>query len=207
VNTIKICKAEKYISLSKLKPNPNNPRTIKDERLSQLKLSLEKFGIYKPLRVHNNTIIGGNQTHRALTELTAEGWILDKVPIVELEGYTDDELKLILLNDNSSYGEWERDALSSLMQELTDKALDISLAGFENHEIYLQPVDYGQFDEIIDNIEEIKGDLGDKPTQDEVKIIIRVSTDQWESSQTLQADIDALKAKYPFINMEIPNHA
>jgi len=78
--------------------------------------------------------------------------------VVELENYTDDELKLILLNDNNGYGDWERESLSALMQELADKALDISLAGFENPELYMQPVDYDQFDEIIDNIEEIKGD-------------------------------------------------
>jgi len=202
MNAIKICKADKYLPLSELKANPNNPRIISDDRLSHLKESLEKFGIYKPLRVHDNIIIGGNQTHRALTELTADGWTLDKVPVVELEGYTEDELKLILLNDNSSYGDWDRDALSVLMQELTDKALDISLAGFENPELYLQPINYDQFDEIIDNIEEIKGD--DKPASDEVKIVIKVSISQWESTPALQAAIDAIKGEYPFVNMEIP---
>jgi len=83
MNAIKICKADKYLSLSELKPNPNNPRIISDDRLSHLMESIKRFGIYKPLRVHDNTIIGGNMTHRALTELTVEGWTLDKVPVVE----------------------------------------------------------------------------------------------------------------------------
>jgi len=205
MNAIKICKADKYLSLSELKPNPNNPRIISDDRLSQLMESIKRFGIYKPLRVHDNIVIGGNQTLRVLTELTAEGWTLDKVPVVELEGYTEDELKLILLNDNNGYGDWERESLSALMQELTDKALDISLAGFENPELYMQPVDYDQFDEIIDNIEEIKGD--DKLASDEIEIIIKVSSEDWESTPALKTDIEGLKADYSFINMEIPTHA
>ncbi len=37
-----------------------------------------------------------------------------------------------LLNDNNTYGDWDRDALSTLMRELTD----VALASFENPELY-----------------------------------------------------------------------
>lgn len=61
------------IKLSSIKPNPNNPRIIRNEKFEKLKQSIEEFPEMMELRPividETNTIIGGNMRFRALQEL------------------------------------------------------------------------------------------------------------------------------------------
>ena len=62
------------IKLSTIKPNPDNPRLIKDEKFYKLVNSLETFGEkMMPLRPivvdEDNIILGGNMRFKALKEL------------------------------------------------------------------------------------------------------------------------------------------
>lgn len=61
------------IKLSGIKPNPDNPRFIKDDKFYELVQSLKGFPrmmVLRPIVVDENNIIqGGNQRYRALLEL------------------------------------------------------------------------------------------------------------------------------------------
>ena len=59
----------KQIEISKIKPNKNNPRIIKDFKFKKLVQSIKNFPEMLKLRPivvdENNTILGGNMRYRA----------------------------------------------------------------------------------------------------------------------------------------------
>jgi ParB-like chromosome segregation protein Spo0J len=65
------------MKLSKIKPNPNNPRTIKDWQYQKLRnniLSFKKMLCIRPIVTDdNNQIIGGNMRFRVLQDLAKSG--------------------------------------------------------------------------------------------------------------------------------------
>ena len=103
------------IKLSSIKPNPNNPRIIRNEKFEKLKRSIEEFPEMMELRPividETNTIIGGNMRFRALQELgkkeVSNNWIKKASEL------TEDQKKRFVITDNASFGEWEWGALKS----------------------------------------------------------------------------------------------
>ncbi|NBT09331.1 MAG: hypothetical protein EBS98_11135, partial [Chitinophagia bacterium] len=71
------------MKLSQIKPNPNNPRVIKDERFAKLVKSISEFPKMMELRPmvinEDNIVLGGNMRLKALKELgyteLPEGWV------------------------------------------------------------------------------------------------------------------------------------
>jgi len=63
--------------LSRLKPAKYNPRTISDEALAGLAVSIDKFGCVEPIiintRAGRNRIVGGHQRYKVLKELKGKG--------------------------------------------------------------------------------------------------------------------------------------
>ena len=103
------------IKLSSIKPNPNNPRIIRNEKFEKLKRSIEEFPEMMELRPivvdETNTIIGGNMRFRALQELGKK-----EVPnnwIKKASELTEDQKKRFVITDNASFGEWEWEAIKS----------------------------------------------------------------------------------------------
>jgi len=103
------------IKLSTIKPNPNNPRIIRNEKFEKLKRSIEEFPEMMELRPivvdETNTIIGGNMRFRALQDLGKK-----EVPsswIKKASELTDDQKKRFVITDNASFGEWEWEAIKS----------------------------------------------------------------------------------------------
>ena len=103
------------IKLSSIKPNPNNPRIIRNEKFEKLKQSIEEFPEMMELRPividETNTIIGGNMRFRALQELGKK-----EVPnnwIKKASELTEDQKKRFVITDNASFGEWEWEAIKS----------------------------------------------------------------------------------------------
>jgi len=103
------------IKLSKIKPNPNNPRVIRDENFKKLISSIDELfkGLYlRPIAVtEDNIIIGGNQRYRALQHLGYK-----EVPdecIVVAKGWTKEEIDRFIILDNSNHGEWDWDNLAN----------------------------------------------------------------------------------------------
>jgi DNA modification methylase len=121
------------VRLSRLRPWPENPRTISPERLAQLKLALEASRVMllaRPLiALTDGTVIAGNQRLRAAIEL---GWETIPTAVVDLDL---DEARLWAVRDNNAYGEWDEPALAEILAGLADRGLDVALAGFADRDL------------------------------------------------------------------------
>jgi ParB-like chromosome segregation protein Spo0J len=93
------------VSISEVKPNPSNPRIIKDEKFKKLVQSLKDFpemASVRPIVVNSDMVVlGGNMRLRAMIEA---GW--DKVP-VEVVKWGEDKQREFIIKDNVGFGEWD----------------------------------------------------------------------------------------------------
>ena len=117
---------ELTVPLSELKPNPDNPRTIKKQKLNQLKKSLAEFPEMMQLRPivvdENNVILGGNMRYEALK---ANGAV--NTQVVKVTGLTDAQKREFVIKDNVPFGDWDWDKLANEWdaEELNDWGLDV----------------------------------------------------------------------------------
>jgi DNA modification methylase len=143
------------ISISKIKPNPNNPRIIKDDKFKKLVKSLQDFPEMtkvRPIVVNKDMIVlGGNMRLKAMKEA---GW--KEVP-VEIVDWPENKQKEFIIKDNVGFGEWEWELLANEWDavELEEWGLDIPDFAFKNEEA--QEDDYEIPDEIQTDI--VLGDL------------------------------------------------
>jgi DNA modification methylase len=100
------------IKISDIKPNPNNPRVIKDDKFEKLVKSIKEFPKMleiRPIVVNDDMIVlGGNMRLKACK---AAG--LKEVPIIKASELTDDEQRQFIIKDNVSGGEWDWDMLAN----------------------------------------------------------------------------------------------
>lgn len=125
------------LKLSKLEANkgqieglPKNPRIIKDEKFKKLVKSIEDNPEMTSLReilvfLHDDkyVVIGGNMRLKALKELGYKEAPCKIIPV----GTTVEQLKAYTIKDNSGFGEWDYDMLSSDwdLSLLSDCAIDL----------------------------------------------------------------------------------
>ena len=117
------------MKLSKLKPNPNNPRIIKDDKFKKLVKSINDFPkmmALRPIVVDENFIVqGGNMRLKALQEIgfkdIPDEWVK------QVSDLNEDEKKQFIIKDNVGFGEWDWDDLANNWdaEELTEWGLDI----------------------------------------------------------------------------------
>lgn len=97
---------------NEIKPNPNNPRIIKDDKFKKLVQSLKDFpemATVRPVVIDDtNTILGGNMRYKAMVEA---GW--DDIPVTQVEGWTDKQKQEFIIKDNVAGGEWDWDVLAN----------------------------------------------------------------------------------------------
>jgi DNA modification methylase len=120
----------KIVKTSQIKPNPKNPRTIKDERFEKLKKSIQDFPDMlnkRPLVCFTDTdgkyvVLGGNMRLKAAKDLG-----LKELPIILADEWTEEQKAEFLIKDNVGFGEWEWDQLKSEwdVEKLTDWGLEI----------------------------------------------------------------------------------
>ncbi len=117
------------MKLSDIKPNPNNPRIIKDEKFIKLKKSIEDFPKMMKLRPmvinEDNIVLGGNMRLKALKELGYK-----EIPdewVKRADELTEDEQRRFIIADNVGYGEhdWEMLANEWNVEELEEWGLKI----------------------------------------------------------------------------------
>jgi DNA modification methylase len=112
--------------ISQIKPNPENPRIIKDHKFKQLVESIKSFPQMLELRPividENNVVLGGNMRLKACIEAG-----LTDVPVVQAKDLTELQKKEFIVKDNVGYGEWDWDDLANNWDEqlLTEWGLDI----------------------------------------------------------------------------------
>lgn len=99
------------LKLSKIKPNPANPRLIKDDKFNKLVQSLKDFpemADIRPIVVNRDMVIlGGNMRFKAMKEA---GWKECPVVIAEL---TEEQEKEFIIKDNVGFGEWDFSMLAN----------------------------------------------------------------------------------------------
>ena len=114
------------MNINEIKPNPNNPRIIKDIKFKQLVKSIQDFPQMLELRPividENNMVLGGNMRLKACIEAG-----LTDVPVIHANNLSEDKKKEFIVKDNVGYGEWDWDDLANNWdaEELTQWGLDI----------------------------------------------------------------------------------
>jgi DNA modification methylase len=148
------------MKITDIKPNPNNPRIIKDDKFNKLVQSIKEFPKMMELRPividKNSIILGGNMRYKAIKQLG-----MKEIPdtwVKRADELTDDEVRRFIIADNVGFGEhdWEMLANEWDMTELTDWGLDIP--DFKDTEqLEAEEDDYEIPDEITTDI--VLGDL------------------------------------------------
>jgi DNA modification methylase len=114
--------------LADLHAHPGNPRTIRPERLEQLKRTLQaERGMLdaRPLiALPDGTVIAGNQR---LAAAAALGW--DTIPTVYADLDAEQRTRWMLL-DNRPFGEDDETAVAVLLAELEQAGSDLDLTGY-----------------------------------------------------------------------------
>lgn len=121
------------MKLTALKPNPQNPRIIKDDKFKKLVKSLEGFPEMMDKRpmvcvtdVDGKLFpLGGNMRLRAIQSLG-----LKEIPdswVTLADDWTEEKRKEFTIKDNASFGEWDWDALANEWDavQLADWGVDV----------------------------------------------------------------------------------
>ena len=115
--------------ITQIKPNPNNPRLIKDNKFKQLVKSIQEFPEMLELRPividENNIVLGGNMRLKACIEAG-----LTEVP-VKVATLTEQQKNEFIIKDNVGFGEWDWSDIANNweIEQINDWGLDIP--GFE----------------------------------------------------------------------------
>ena len=113
-------------TISSIKPNPNNPRLIKDDKFKKLVKSIQEFPEMlnlRPIVVNaDSVVLGGNMRLKACKEAG-----LKHVPVIYAEDLTEEQQKQFIIKDNVGFGEWDWNDLANNWdaEQLTEWGLDI----------------------------------------------------------------------------------
>lgn len=143
------------VSIAEIKPNPSNPRLIKDDKFERLVQSLKDFpemANVRPIVVNQDMVIlGGNMRFKAMKEAK---W--KQVP-VEIVDWDEAKQREFIIKDNVGFGEWDWDDLANNWdaEELDKWGLDVP--EFEADQAEAVEDEYEMPDEIQTDI--VLGDL------------------------------------------------
>ena len=120
----------KLVKISEVKPNPKNPRVIKDGKFQKLVKSIQEFPDMlnkRPLIVFTDVddkyvVLGGNMRLKALNELKYK-----EIPVIVADEWTEEQKHEFLIKDNVGFGEWDWDSLANEwdVEKLDDWGLNI----------------------------------------------------------------------------------
>lgn len=120
----------RLVTLAELYPAPWNPREITEERLLDLRRSMDADPTHlwaRPLmRREDGMVIAGN--HRLLAAGLDPPY--DALPAVDVPGLSDDEAMVIALRDNENYAVWRDADVAAILDGLSARGIDLSLTGF-----------------------------------------------------------------------------
>jgi len=114
------------INIDKLKPNEDNPRTIKNDRFEKLCQSIKEFPEMlniRPIVADNDfRILGGNMRFQACKVLEFK-----KVPVIIVDDFNESQINQFVIKDNVSHGDWDYDSLGNDWdaQSLDDWGLNV----------------------------------------------------------------------------------
>lgn len=100
------------VSIKDIKPNPNNPRLVKDDKFKKLVQSIKDFPQMldiRPIVVNKDMIVlGGNMRLKACKEAG-----LTEIPIIKAEDLTEEQQREFIIKDNVGYGEWDWNVIAN----------------------------------------------------------------------------------------------
>jgi len=104
-----------HAKISDIKPNPKNPRIIKDDKFKKLVISITEFPQMlekRPLVCFTDVdgkyvVIGGNMRLKAAKEAG-----LKELPILLADDWTEEQKNEFIIKDNVGFGEWNWDELA-----------------------------------------------------------------------------------------------
>ena len=144
------------VKLKDIKPNPNNPRIIKDEKFKKLVASIKEFPQMleiRPVVVNKDMIVlGGNMRLKALKEAG-----VTEVPCIIADELTEDQQRQFIIKDNVGYGEWDWDMLANEWDVDDLQKWGMDLPDFKETELEAVEDDYEEPDTIETDI--VLGDL------------------------------------------------
>ena len=115
----------KTVKLSAIKPNPNNPRKIKEKDMALLVKSLTAFPEMMELREivvdEDMIVLGGNMRLQALQKIGAK-----EATAKVVKGLTAEQKRKFMIKDNSNFGFFDIDQLADTWADLplTDWGVD-----------------------------------------------------------------------------------
>lgn len=120
----------KIVKITEVKPNPKNPRIIKDGKFQKLVKSIQEFPDMlnkRPLVTFTDVdgkfvVLGGNMRLKACKEVG-----LKEIPIIVADEWTEEQKNEFLIKDNVGFGEWDWDSLANEwdVEKLEDWGLDL----------------------------------------------------------------------------------
>lgn len=115
-----------YMPIEELKPYANNAKVHTAEQIEQIKQSIQEFGFNDPIAIwRNNEIIEGHGRLIAASEMG-----LEKVPVIRLDGLTDQQRKAYILIHNKLTMDTGFN-FDLLMDELDNLSIDMAKYGFD----------------------------------------------------------------------------
>lgn len=118
-------KTEK-VKITKVKPNPENPRIIKDTKYHKLLNSIKEFPQMlelRPIVVNDDyVVLGGNMRLKACKEAG-----MKEVYIIKASELTAKQQREFIIKDNVGFGEWDWDMLANEwdLDQLEDWGMDV----------------------------------------------------------------------------------
>ena len=105
-----------YRNIAEVKPNPRNPRIIRDEKFQKLVKSIKDFPEMlekRPLVCFTDAdgtlvVLGGNMRLRAAKEAG-----MSMIPVMLADDWTEEKKAEFLIKDNVGFGEWNWEELAN----------------------------------------------------------------------------------------------
>jgi ParB-like chromosome segregation protein Spo0J len=165
------------VKISEVKPNPKNPRIIKDGKFQKLVKSIQEFPDMlnkRPLVVFTDVdnkyvVLGGNMRLKACKEIG-----LKEIPIIVADEWTEEQKNEFLIKDNVGFGEWDWDQLANEwdVEKLEEWGLNV-------------PEFSGDIDYSILDDEDLTDDLLDMANGVKKAIQIEFEAEHYESAYEL----------------------
>ena len=175
------------VSISSIKENAANPRTINKHKFQKLVNSVKEFPEMLSLRPiivdKDNVILGGNMRYKACKELG-----IKEVYIIQAADLDDKQAQEFIVKDNVGFGEWDWDILANDwdVKELEEWGLD----GFPFEEEVLEAKE-DDFD-VVNNGVETDIVLGDLFEIGEHRLLCGSATDVSDIDKLMQGVIPDL---------------
>jgi ParB-like chromosome segregation protein Spo0J len=170
------------MKLSNIKPNPNNPRLIKDDKFNKLVQSIKDF----PEMMEKRPIVcvtdvdgkiyplGGNMRYKALKEIGYKD--IPETWVTMADDWTEEKRREFVIKDNVGFGEWDWEQLGNEWD-----AEELEAWGLDVPEFDLEP----DYDDLI-------GEEKNKPAT------MKITFESPEQLQKAEIDIqELLDRKYP----------